>query len=170
MTLSGLPFCPNNLSEMGPSNLVVIVMCILCLVTSNHSKLHSNEWNMQNNNEMNQTRNKLHGVHGVIRIDLKIPKIKTRSHRGGPSRLVTSTWWIAHWNGNKMSYTGTQLALGDRLVHFITLTNNCLGSGTTWGCSWGRKPLPGPAFWWCDGAIALGMSSENCRVYPHSHG
>ena len=30
-----------------------------------------------------------------------------------------------------MSHTGTKLALGDRLVHFITLRNNSLGSGTT---------------------------------------
>jgi hypothetical protein len=28
----------------------------------------------------------------------------------------------------------------------------------------------GPAFWWLDGAIALHVSSENCRVHSHIHG
>ena len=48
-----------------------------------------------------------------------------------------------------------------------------LGSGTTLLCNLvgvGRQIPTGPAFWWCTGAIALGVSSENCMVYSHSHG
>ena len=37
-------------------------------------------------------------------------------------------WWLVSWNGINVSYTGTNPALGDRWVHFITLRNNYLGS------------------------------------------
>ena len=50
---------------------------------------------------------------------------------GPPGGQRLANWWLTHWNGIKMSYTGTQLALGDRLVHFIALRNNYLGPGTT---------------------------------------
>jgi hypothetical protein len=62
---------------------------------------------------------------------IKVPKIPPPSDSGGPAGWQLAWWWLMRRNGIKMSYTRTQLALGDRLVHFITLRNNYLGPGTT---------------------------------------
>ena len=61
----------------------------------------------------------------------------------GPGSRAHDHWWLVCWNQIKVGYTGTNLVLGDHLVHFTTLWNKHLGAGTTLVCYPGHESRPG---------------------------
>ena len=70
---------------------------------------------------------------------INVTEFPTQKNKKNPGKVINSfperpaerRGLLGDPNGIKLRGAGTNLALGDRLVHFTTLRNNYLGSGTT---------------------------------------
>ena len=65
----------------------------------------------------------------------KIKKYRKVVINNFPERPAERRGLLGDPNGMKLRGAGTNLALSYRLVHFLTLRTNYLGSGTTLVCS-----------------------------------